>query len=74
MGTSAQEDEENAQSVSGCRSGAVTAALKSSAAASQAQGAVKKRKAYRFYGSEGVRKAPRVRAAQINNQLARLLH
>jgi len=37
-----QENEENAQSLSGCRSGAVTAALKSSAAASQAQGAVKK--------------------------------
>jgi hypothetical protein len=38
----AQENEENAQSLSGWRSGAVTAALKSSAVASQAQGPVKK--------------------------------
>ena len=51
---SEQENEENAQSLSGCRSGAVTAALKSPAAARQAQGAVKKAQSELVSGSAGV--------------------
>ena len=48
-----RENERRAESLC-CRSGAVTAALKSSAAASQAQGAVKKAQSESVSGSEGV--------------------
>ena len=53
-----------------CPSGAVTAALKSLAAASQAQGAVKKRNALRVSGSEGYRSAPRGALRIIGSRLA----